>query len=83
MLKYYYMKNYKLIISDPDVCHGKPTSRGTRIMVWQILELLEARQSSQEIHRAYPSLPKGSVEIVLHFAAEKLKHSSYASTSSF
>lgn len=26
------------IVSDPDICHGKPTFRGTRIMVSQVLE---------------------------------------------
>lgn len=28
----------RYIVSDPDICHGKPTFRGTRIMVWQVLE---------------------------------------------
>lgn len=28
----------RYIVTDPDICHGKPTFRGTRIMVWQILE---------------------------------------------
>jgi uncharacterized protein (DUF433 family) len=28
------------IIADPHICHGKPTFRGTRIMVWQVLEML-------------------------------------------
>ena len=26
------------IVADPEVCHGKPTFKGTRIMVWQVLE---------------------------------------------
>jgi uncharacterized protein (DUF433 family) len=26
------------IIADPAICHGKPTFKGTRIMVWQVLE---------------------------------------------
>lgn len=25
------------IVADPDICHGKPTFKGTRIMVWQVL----------------------------------------------
>ena len=25
-------------VSDPDICHGKPTFRGTRIMVADVLE---------------------------------------------
>jgi uncharacterized protein (DUF433 family) len=28
----------RYIVTDPDICHGKPTFRGTRIMVWQVLE---------------------------------------------
>ncbi len=30
----------RYIIADPDICHGKPTFRGTRIMVWQVLEMV-------------------------------------------
>lgn len=26
------------IVADPNICHGKPTFKGTRIMVWQVLE---------------------------------------------
>jgi len=26
------------IVADPLVCHGKPTFKGTRIMVWQVLD---------------------------------------------
>ena len=26
------------IVTDPEICHGKPTFRGTRIMVWQVLD---------------------------------------------
>ena len=28
----------RYIIADPLICHGKPTFKGTRIMVWQVLE---------------------------------------------
>jgi uncharacterized protein (DUF433 family) len=30
----------RYIIADPDICHGKLTFRGTRIMVWQVLEMV-------------------------------------------
>lgn len=30
----------RYIVADPKICHGKPTFRGTRIMVWQILEMV-------------------------------------------
>lgn len=40
------MKNLKsqplgrYIVADPEICHGKPTFRGTRIMVYQVLDLV-------------------------------------------
>ncbi|MDQ6666031.1 MAG: DUF433 domain-containing protein [Acidobacteriota bacterium] len=34
---------------DPNVCHGRPCINGTRIMVWQILDLLEAGKSFDDI----------------------------------
>ena len=26
------------IVADPKICHGQPTFKGTRIMVWQVLD---------------------------------------------
>lgn len=57
------------IVADPEICHGKPTFKGTRVMVWQILELLETGQKSGDIYRAFPNLPEGAVEAALHYAA--------------
>jgi uncharacterized protein (DUF433 family) len=28
----------KYVVADPEICHGKPTFKGTRIMVWQVLD---------------------------------------------
>jgi uncharacterized protein (DUF433 family) len=41
------------IIADPEICHGKPVIKGTRIMVWQILEELEQEKSPDEIIAAW------------------------------
>jgi len=30
----------RYIVADPEICHGKPTFRGTRIMVAQVLDLV-------------------------------------------
>jgi uncharacterized protein (DUF433 family) len=35
----------RYIVADPKICHGKPTFRGTRIMVWQILKQVAKGQS--------------------------------------
>lgn len=37
------------IVADPAICHGKPTYRGTRIMVWQVLYDLEHGESVPKI----------------------------------
>lgn len=64
------------ITANPDICHGKPTFKGTRVMVWQILELLETGQRPNDIYRAFPNLPKNAIEAALHYAAEKAKNTS-------
>lgn len=61
------------VVMDPEICHGKPVIGGTRVMVWQILEILEAGKDVREVYRAYPNLPQGAVETALHYAAEQLK----------
>lgn len=68
-----------LIISDPNISHGKPTFKGTRIMVWQILELLEQNQSKDQIYSSYPTLPKGAIEAALDYATKKVKETSLIS----
>jgi uncharacterized protein (DUF433 family) len=32
----------RYIVADPDICHGKPTFRGTRILVADVLEQIAA-----------------------------------------
>lgn len=39
---------------DPDICHGKPCIRGTRIMVTVILDNLAEGLSPEEIVAEYP-----------------------------
>jgi len=34
-----------LIVVDPAMCHGKPTDKGARMMVWQVLAMLERGES--------------------------------------
>ena len=43
----------KYIVADPRICHGKPTYKGTRVMVWQVLEALEDGESWDEICAAW------------------------------
>lgn len=44
----------RFIVADPAICHGKPTYKGTRIMVWQVLAMLERGESWDYIRQAWP-----------------------------
>ena len=58
----------KRITIDAEICHGKPTIRGSRIMVKTILELLAAGMTNQEILDDYPKLELEDISACLTFA---------------
>ena len=43
----------RFIVADPAICHGKPTYKGTRIMVWQVLEDLGHGESVNKLVKAW------------------------------
>ncbi len=63
---------------DPHVCHGQPCVKGTRIMVYQILELLEAGLDQEKIiQEYYPQLDREDIEACLHYAATLIRDAEY------
>jgi uncharacterized protein (DUF433 family) len=54
---------------DPEVCHGKPCIKGTRIMVSIILDYLKGGETAQEILSQYPTLTEEDVRAALSYAA--------------
>ena len=67
---------------DPEVCHGKPCFKGTRIMVSTVLEFLEDGAGLAEIREGYPSLTQAHVRAALGFARETLENGRYVALSS-
>ena len=69
------MINYKDYVTvDPKICHGQPCFKGTRIMIYLVLELLEAGVNTDEIlNRYYRKLTKKHIRTALHYAAELIK----------
>ena len=63
----------KYIVADSEICHGKPTFQGTRVMVWQILEMLAAGESVNEILEDYPSLKKNHISTALAYASQLIE----------
>ncbi len=52
------------IHSDPDIMHGNPVFKGTRIPVYQIIEAIEDGDSEQDILEGYPSLTKAHLTLI-------------------
>ncbi len=57
------------IVADPQICHGKPTFKGHRIMVWQVLEMLSAGETIKGIRKAFPPLTSKHIQAALEYAA--------------
>lgn len=55
---------YEQISSDPEIMHGKPCIKGTRIPVQLIVSMLADGMSEQEIIKEYPSLTINTVLIL-------------------
>jgi uncharacterized protein (DUF433 family) len=63
---------------DPTVCHGQPCIKGTRIMVYLVLELLESGVTPQRIVKEYyPQLSKQDVDACLHYAASLIRDAEF------
>lgn len=62
------------ISANPNICHGKPCITGHRIMVYQILELLESGLGFEQIIRDYfPHITKDDITACIHYAASIVK----------
>jgi uncharacterized protein (DUF433 family) len=65
----------KRITIEEGKCGGRPCIRGLRVRVSDILELLAAGASFEEILRDYPYLEKEDILAALEFAAHQADHS--------
>ena len=55
-------------------CGGKPCIRGQRIRVKDVLELLSAGASFEEILKDYPSLEREDILAAIGYAAHQTDH---------
>lgn len=60
------------ITTNPNVLVGKPTIRGLRISVEQILRALAAGVAAEDILDDYPELETADIQAVLAYAAERI-----------
>ena len=61
------------IAISPDICHGQPCVRGTRVMVWLVLQYLANGDSAGDVLAAYPGLVPADIEACLAYAAESAR----------
>lgn len=62
------------ITIEPGKCGGRPCIRGLRIRVKDVLGLLAAGASHQEILEDYPDLEEADILAALSYAAEQSDH---------
>ena len=62
------------ITIDPEQCGGRPCIRGMRVRVIDVLELLAAGETPEEILTEYPYLEPDDIEASLLYAVRQLDH---------
>jgi uncharacterized protein (DUF433 family) len=62
------------ITVEPGKCGGKPCIRGKRMRVTDVLELLGAGASVEEILRDYPFLERDDILAAITYAAHQTDH---------
>jgi uncharacterized protein (DUF433 family) len=60
---------YKYISTDPEIMHGKPCVKGTRIPVWLVVSMIADGDSMEDILINYPSLTDESIHACLKYAS--------------
>ena len=58
------------ITIEPEICHGKPTIRGLRYPVENMLELLASGMTFNELLNDYPDLEKEDFLACLEYASK-------------
>lgn len=63
------MSRLDRITSNPEICHGQPTIRGLRYPVENLLELLAAGMTIEQIIQDHADLERDDLLAALEFAA--------------
>jgi uncharacterized protein (DUF433 family) len=62
------------ITVNPEQCGGRPCVRGMRIRVVDVLDLLAAGLSAQQVLEELPDLEPDDISACLRFASRRLDH---------
>lgn len=62
---------------DPKICHGKPTIKGTRVLVSNILGALASGESYDNVLEDYPNITKEDIHAALYFGSYLSNYESF------
>lgn len=62
----------RYLVSDPEVCHGQLTFKGTRILVETVLSYLAASRTVEWVLAEWPRLSREAVQEALQLATAAL-----------
>jgi uncharacterized protein (DUF433 family) len=68
------MSELHRITIEPGKCGGRPCIRGLRVRVKDVLDLLAAGATREEILEDFPYLEAGDIDAALEFAARQSDH---------
>jgi len=71
------MKLNDIIISDPEILNGTPVFNGTRVLVKNLFDYLEAGDSVDKFLEDFDYIPKQSVLAVLKFTEQIFSQPSF------
>ena len=69
----------KRIVVDPQIHHGKPCIKGTRVPVSVIVGSIAEGHTPERIIESWPQLTAEDIKAALKFAAEMVSHADFVS----
>ena len=60
------------IVADSNICHGKPTFRGTRVLVADVLEQVAEGMAWESIIEEWHNITKDAIEEAIRLASQAL-----------
>jgi uncharacterized protein (DUF433 family) len=62
----------------PNICHGKPVVKGTRVLVSNILGALSAGETIEQILEDYPNITREDIMASLEFGSQLCNFDTYS-----
>ena len=60
---------YKNIISNPDICNGRPTIKGTRITVQSVMSFVLGGDDDETVLKGYPRMTSDDLQACKEFTS--------------